>query len=104
MRSVLSSDMHRGAPDSSHGSGDQYCFSGSRPDPLLNELSSGKNHKGKCRRLLKAKVRRNESQLVCLAQNVFSIGMIHETKDTVPDISGFDSISQADHFACKVTT
>jgi hypothetical protein len=30
--------------------------------------------------------------------------MIHETKDTVANLSGFDSISQADNFACKVAT
>jgi hypothetical protein len=96
--------MDSGAPDSAHGSGDQYCFSGSRPDPFLDELSSSKNHEGKCCRLLKAKARRNESEIVCLAQNVFCIRMIHETEDTVTNLSGFDSISQFDDFARKVTT
>jgi thioredoxin 1 len=68
MRPVLSSDMHGGAPDSSDGPGDQYCFSGSRPDPLLDELSSGKNHEGKCCSLLKGKASSTFTRLVLEAE------------------------------------
>jgi hypothetical protein len=104
MRSMLPSDMHRRTPDSSYGSGDQYCFSGPRSDPFLDELSSSKDHERKCSRLLEAKVRRNESQIAYLAQNEFRIRMIYEAKDALANLSGFDSIAQADDFTRKITT